>query len=60
MGDYIDVIAHVNPRKNQCRPWRNNRQEKNKNKIILYFPKVGWPQSNCQVGPSNFSLGKSV
>ena len=59
-GHYTNVFTHVNPRKNQCKPWENNTQEKNINKIILYFPKVGRPQSNCQVSPSNISLGKSV
>ena len=59
-GDYTDVITYVNPRKNQCKPWGNNTQQKNKNKIILYFPKVGRPQSNCKVGPSNFSIRKLI
>ena len=44
MRDYTDATTHVNPINNQCKPWGNNTQEKNKNKIILYFPKVGWPQ----------------
>ena len=30
MGDYTDVITHVNPRKNQCKPWGKITQEKNK------------------------------
>ena len=41
MGDYTDVITHVNPRKNQCKLRGKNTKEKNKNKIIVYFPKVG-------------------
>ena len=28
--DYTDVITHVNPRKNQCKPRGNNTQENNK------------------------------
>ena len=34
---HIDVTTHVNPRKNQCKPWGKNEQEKNKNKIIFLF-----------------------
>ena len=59
-GVHTDVITHVNPRKNQCKPWGKNPREKNKLKLLLYFPEVGQPHSNCQVRPSNVSLGKSV
>ena len=30
-GVHIDVTTHVNPRKNQCKPWGKSKQEKNKN-----------------------------
>ena len=36
-GVHIDVTTLVNPRKNQCKPWGKNKQEKNKNKIIFVF-----------------------
>ena len=42
-GDYTDAITHVNPKKNQCKPWERIHK-KQKNEIILYFPHVGWPQ----------------
>ena len=56
MGYY----THVNPRNNQWKHWGKITQEKNKNKINLYFPKVGRPKSNWQVDPSDFPLGKSI
>ena len=36
-GVHIDVTTQLNPRKNQCKPWGKNKQEKNKNKIIFVF-----------------------
>ena len=50
MGVNIDVSTHVNPRKNQCKPWGKNK-EKNKNKFIFVF-------SQRQVGPSIFCTWK--
>ena len=49
-GDYTDVITHINPRKNQCKPWGNITQENNKNKIIYVFPQGRSAQSVRQVG----------
>ena len=51
MGDYTDVITHINIRKKQCKPWGKNTQEKNKNKIIFVFPQGRSTQSVRQGGP---------
>ena len=38
--DYTDVINHVNPRNNQCKPWIKNTQEKKrKEKIFCISPR---------------------
>ena len=38
-GDYIEVITHVNPIKNQCKPWGRLHKENYKINIIFIFPK---------------------
>ena len=38
-GDYTNVITHVNPRNNQCKPWGKNPQEKNKLKLFCISPR---------------------
>ena len=48
-GDYNDVITHVNPRKNQCKPW--GRLSKEKKYIIFVFPQGRSAQAVRQVRP---------
>ena len=48
--DYIDVITHVNPRKNKCKPWIRLSKENNKTNILV-FPQGRSTDSIIQVGP---------
>ena len=38
-GVHANTITHVNPIKDQSKPWGKNTQEKNKIKIIFVFPR---------------------
>ena len=48
--DYTDVITHVNPRNNQCKPWEILSKENNKINMIFVFLQGRSTQSIRQVG----------
>ena len=59
-GVHTDAITHINPRKNQCKPWGKNTQENNKNKSIFVFPQGRSALIMLTIWPCKISLGKSV